>query len=105
MGGDRVVFGAGVKINPHILLPDDEGKLILRAAAVRIGADALVGGYSLLLAGCWIGAGELSPGRREMRPFTGWVNGRRVDSDRDAFHNRDHDADHNTDHDAGAGDA
>lgn len=78
--GDRVVFGAGVKINPHILMPDAEGRLVLRAATIHIGADALVGGYSLLLAGCWIAAGEISPGKREFRPFTGWLRGRRVDS-------------------------
>jgi hypothetical protein len=76
--GDRVVFGAGVKINPHIIMPDDHGKLVLRIGTVRIGSDALVGGYSLLLAGCWIGGGEASPGKRELRPFTGWENGRRV---------------------------
>jgi hypothetical protein len=81
--GDRVVFGVGVKINPHVIMPDDRGHLVLRAATVRIGADALVGGYSILFAGCWIGPGEASPGKREMRPFTGWVKGKRVDANSD----------------------
>ena len=76
--GDRVVFGAGVKINPHIIMPDANSRLVLKAARVRIGSDALVGGYSLLTAGCWVAAGEATPGKREFRPFTGWANGRRV---------------------------
>lgn len=77
--GDRASFGVGVKINPHIILPDAEGRLVLKVATVRVGADALVGGYSLLTAGCWIAPGEGSPGKRDFRPFTGWANGRRVD--------------------------
>ena len=45
---------------------------------MRVGSYALVGGYSLLTAGCWIAPGEATPGKREFRPFTGWANGRRV---------------------------
>lgn len=77
--GHRVVFGAGVKINPHIIMPGADGRLVLKAAAVRIGDAAMVGGYSLLTSGSWIAAGEASPGKRDFRPFTGWANGRRVD--------------------------
>ncbi|HTL28969.1 MAG TPA: hypothetical protein VL282_07110 [Tepidisphaeraceae bacterium] len=76
--GDRVIFGAGVKINPHIIAPNREGKLVLKVARVRIGGDAIVGGYSLLTAGCWIAAGEASPGMRPFPPFSGWENGHRV---------------------------
>jgi len=78
--GNRVVFGAGVKINPHIIMRNREGCMVLCVSRVSIGDDALVGGYSLLLAGSWIGPGEASPGKRELAPFTGWVNGRRVDA-------------------------
>jgi len=78
--GDRVVFGVGVKIAPHIIMPNKEGQLVLRVATVRIGDDVLVGGYSILLAGSWIGPGEASPGKRELAPFTGWVGGRRVEA-------------------------
>ena len=80
--GDRVVFGAGVKISPHIIMPNRDGKLVLLVAPVRIGNDVLVGGYSLLLAGSWIGAGEASPGKRILAPFAGWVGGRRVEAQR-----------------------
>jgi hypothetical protein len=85
--GDRVVFGAGVKIVPHIIMPNKPGQLVLRVGTVRIGDDVLVGGYSLLLAGSWIGPGEASPGKRELAPFTGWVGGRRVDSKDDPVKN------------------
>ena len=78
--GDHVVFGVGVKIAPHIIMRNRDGQMVLRVATVRIGDDALVGAYSLLLAGSWIGPGEASPGKRELAPFTGWVDGRRVQS-------------------------
>ena len=78
--GDRVVFGAGVKISPHIIMPNKERQTVLRVATVSIGSDVLVGAYSLLLAGSWIASGEISPGKRILAPFAGWVDGRRVDS-------------------------
>jgi hypothetical protein len=53
-------------------------------ATVRVGDDALVGGYSTLFAGAWIAPGEATPGKREHRPFTGWAGGRRVLPDDDA---------------------
>jgi len=77
--GDRVVFGAGVKISPHIILPNRHRRLVLLAARVRIGDDVLVGAYSLLLAGSWIAAGEVSPAKRILPPFAGWADGRRID--------------------------
>jgi hypothetical protein len=76
--GDRVSFGAAVCINPHIIMPDATGKLVLRVATVKIGSDVLVGGMSVLLAGSWIADGEISMAKRELRPFTGWQNGKRV---------------------------
>lgn len=76
--GDRVVFGAGVRLNPHVILPDDQGRLVLRAAVIRIGNDVLIGGYSLLLAGAWIADGQATPAELKLRPFGGWENGRRT---------------------------
>jgi hypothetical protein len=76
--GHRVVFGVGVRVNPHVIMPSDSGDLVLRVGPVRIGDDVLIGGYSTLFAGCWIAPGEATPGKREHRPFTGWTNGRRV---------------------------
>ncbi|MBI1766567.1 MAG: hypothetical protein HYR56_34600 [Acidobacteria bacterium] len=77
--GDRVAFGAGVKISPHLMLPNHSGQLVLLAAPVRIGNDALVGAYSILLPGSWVGPGEVSPGRRILTPFAGWADGRKVE--------------------------
>jgi hypothetical protein len=65
-------------------MPNREGRHVLLAAPVRIGSDVLVGAYSILLAGSWIAPGEASPGRREMPPNTGWVNGRRVEADEES---------------------
>jgi hypothetical protein len=88
--GHRVAFGAGVKINPHVIMPGRDRRLVLYAGTVSIGDDALVGGYSLLLAGSWIGAGEASPGKRELAPFTGWAGGRRVHLPSDGLRAADH---------------
>ena len=79
--GSRVVFGAGVKIAPHVIMKNRDGRQVLLIAPVRIGEESLVGAYSILLAGSWIGPGEASPGRRELAPFTGFVNGHRVDTE------------------------
>jgi len=51
--GDNVVFGAGVKLNPHVI---ENGKLLL--APITIGGRAAIGGYSLLTAGTVISPGE-----------------------------------------------
>jgi hypothetical protein len=79
--GARVAFGVGVRINPHVIIPDSQGQLVLRLGIIHIGDDALIGGDSLLLAGCRINAGEATPGKRVFRPFTHWVDGRRVNAD------------------------
>ncbi len=76
--GDHATFGAGVKIHPHIIMPNDKGELVLRVATVSIGRGSMVGGSSVLLAGSWVGDGEISMAKRDLRPFTGWKNGRRI---------------------------
>lgn len=77
--GHGATFGVGVKLNPHLIRSDAAGRLVLIAATVRVGDGALVGGYSVLTAGSWVGPGEASPGKRDFRPFTGWRDGRRAD--------------------------
>ena len=49
--GDDVIFGAGVRLNPHVMLRNDRGELELILATVNIGDRVVVGGYSLLTAG------------------------------------------------------
>jgi hypothetical protein len=69
--GDHVVFGAGVRINPHVI---EDG---LRLAPVRIGDRAMVGGYSLLTAGTEIAEGEKTRAFLISPPFSKWKDGRR----------------------------
>jgi hypothetical protein len=74
--GDRVVFGAGVRLNPHVIAPIG-GRRSLILAPVTIGSDALVGGYSTLLPGCVIAPGEVTDAFRTVHPFTRVEGGRR----------------------------
>lgn len=69
--GDKVVFGMGVRINPHLVSQQQ-----LTIAPVRVGTGAQVGGYSLLMAGSEIGPGENSLATLEMRPFSRFVGGK-----------------------------
>jgi len=69
--GDEVVFGMGVRINPHVV-----NRQQLTIAPVRVGTGAQVGGYSLLMAGSEIGPGEDSLATLEMRPFSRFVGGK-----------------------------
>jgi hypothetical protein len=74
--GDRVVFGAGVRLNPHVIAPIG-GRRSLILAPVTIGSDALVGGYSTLLPGCVVAPGEVTAAFRTVHPFTHVEGGRR----------------------------
>lgn len=69
--GDQVIFGMGVRLNPHLLSQQQ-----LTLAPVTVGAGAQVGGYSLLMAGSEIGPGETSLATLEMRPFSRFVGGK-----------------------------
>jgi hypothetical protein len=76
--GDDVIFGAGVRLNPHVLVRNASGELELILAPVKIGARAMVGGYSLLTAGTEIMPGECLQALLVSPPFTRWKDGRRV---------------------------
>ena len=71
--GDNVVFGAGVKLNPHVL---EKGKLLL--APVKIGERALIGGYSLLTAGTEIAEAEIVRAFLISPPFSKWKDNKRI---------------------------
>jgi acetyltransferase-like isoleucine patch superfamily enzyme len=75
--GDDVVFGAGVRLNGHVILRNPQGRLVLAVAPIRIGAGAAIGGYSLLTAGTEIAAGESTRAHLLSPPFTIWRNGKR----------------------------
>lgn len=70
--GDRVVFGAAVRVMPHLVAPDGDGRTTLLVAPVTIGDDALVGGYSLLTPGARVEAGETTSALRTRYPYREW---------------------------------
>jgi hypothetical protein len=72
--GDRVVFGAGVRISGHaLLIADGRGSLVV--APVRIGRSALVGAHSVLTPGVEIAAGAASPAFRLVKVTGGLREG------------------------------
>lgn len=75
--GDQVVFGAGVRLNPHVLSTNEGGQVELALAPVRIGAHCQVGGYSLLTAGSAIAPRECPRAHLILPPFSVYEGGRR----------------------------
>jgi hypothetical protein len=75
--GEGVVFGAGVRLNGHVLAKED-GRLTLIVDVVRVGAGAAVGGYSLLTAGTEVAPGETLRACLLSPPYSRWEGGRRV---------------------------
>lgn len=74
--GDDVVFGAGVRLNPHVLQAEADGTW-LYLGTIRIGSGASIGGYALLSAGCEVDAKEQTHAFLILPPFTKWQGGRR----------------------------
>lgn len=74
--GNHVIFGAGVRLNPHVIERDPEPTL--RLAPIKIGDGAMVGGYSLLTAGTEIAAAEATRAFLISPPFSRWKNGKRT---------------------------
>ena len=75
--GDNVKFGAGVRINPHVIAGTDDGGMELILATVKIEDGAMIGGYSLLTAGTEIASGEATSARLLSPPYTRWEGGKR----------------------------
>lgn len=67
--GDRVLLGSCLRIVPHFIGPDEEGKRSLVIAPVRIGSDAIVGGHAVLSPGVEIAPGAVTIATRTVRPF------------------------------------
>jgi acetyltransferase-like isoleucine patch superfamily enzyme len=76
--GDGVIFGAGVRLNPHVLVQNEKKEMELILATVVLGDRALVGGYSLLTAGTEIAPDECTRACLLSPPFSQWKNGVRV---------------------------
>jgi hypothetical protein len=79
--GDAVVFGAGVRLNPHVVARNEQGETQLALAPIEIGTQAMVGGYSLLTAGTRIAAGECTRACLVSPPFSVWADGHRQKPD------------------------
>jgi hypothetical protein len=76
--GDKVAFGAGVRLNPHVIVRDKDGRMQLLLADIHIGDGVIVGGYSLLTAGTHLEDDEISKAFLISPPFSRWKNGRRI---------------------------
>ena len=76
--GDNVVFGAGVRLNPHVLAKNEQSQMELILATVTIGDRAVVGGYSLLTAGTEVAADECTRAFLVSPPFGKWQDGHRI---------------------------
>lgn len=75
--GDLVLFGAGVRLNPHVIVRSEQGGMELILSPIRIGDQATIGGYALLTAGTSIAAGEVTRAMLLSPPFSRWKDGRR----------------------------
>lgn len=77
--GNDVVFGAGVRLNAHIIARDESnGELLLHVADIEIGDAAHIGGYSLLTAGSIVDEREHLKAFSLSPPFTHWKDNRRT---------------------------
>jgi hypothetical protein len=76
--GDDVIFGAGVRLNPHVIAEDENGDARLHLGPVRVGKGCRVGGYSLLTAGTVVEPGQTLKAFSLSPPFTTWRDGRRA---------------------------
>jgi hypothetical protein len=76
--GNDVVFGAGVRLNAHVLAKNQDGQMQLILAPVNVGDRAIVGGYSLLTAGTMISPGEITRACLLSPPFSVWKDGKRI---------------------------
>ncbi|MGH7954300.1 MAG: hypothetical protein ACREFE_20585, partial [Limisphaerales bacterium] len=76
--GNDVVFGAGVRLNAHVLTKNKDGKMELLLANLKIGDRAVIGGYSLLTTGTEIPSDETTRARLLSPPFSVWKDGKRI---------------------------
>jgi hypothetical protein len=76
--GNEVIFGAAVRLNPHVLARNENGEMELILASIVVGDRSVVGGYSLLTAGTELVADECTRAFLVSPPFSRWQNGRRI---------------------------
>jgi acetyltransferase-like isoleucine patch superfamily enzyme len=78
--GSRVVFGAGVRLNPHVIVPGKKTEAQLWLAPVTLGDDCLIGGYSLITSGCTVPSGVSVPAGKYLRPYCTWQDNQAAES-------------------------
>ncbi|PWU17310.1 MAG: hypothetical protein C5B50_11500 [Verrucomicrobia bacterium] len=76
--GDDVVFGAGVRLNAHVITKNKNGALELLLAPVKIGDRVMIGGYSLLTSGTEVLSDQATRAFLIAPPFSAWKEGERV---------------------------
>lgn len=77
--GKNVIFGAGVRLNPHVIANADEsGMAQLLLGRVEIGDSCSIGGYSLLTAGTKIENNQTTKAFFLSPPFSIWKDGKRI---------------------------
>jgi hypothetical protein len=76
--GSRVILGVGARLAPHVLAPNGARRMALYLSPITIGDGALIGGYSVLLPGCEVAEGEVTPPFRTIHAFSRFANGRRM---------------------------
>ncbi len=75
--GNDVIFGAGVRLNAHVIAGDSQSQSELLLADISIGDNCIIGGYSLLTAGTVISANEKTRAFFIAPPFSRWEKGKR----------------------------
>ncbi len=75
--GDDVVFGADVRLNPHVMYKEKNGRLVLALDYITLGDRTLIGGYSLFTAGNIIYADQATRALLYLPPFARYRDGRR----------------------------
>jgi hypothetical protein len=76
--GSRVIFGVGARLTAHVLAPSGARQMALYLSPITIRDGALIGAYSVLLPGCEVAEGEVTPPFRTIHAFSRFANGRRT---------------------------
>ena len=79
--GCGVAFGAGVRLNPHVVAENADGQMELLLATVHIGDRAIIGGYALLTAGTRVADDEVTRACLISSPFSYWSGGKRIEKE------------------------
>jgi len=73
--GDNVIFGSGVRVNPHVFTRDDLGRSTLVLDFITVEDDVIVGGYCLLTSGTKIVHGETVRATTILPPYSVYKDG------------------------------